>query len=81
LQFLVEAVTLCSVGGGVGLLLGQAAVFGMRFAKDTPFESAYIPSWAIVLAIVFSGSIGVIFGMFPAIKASRLDPIVALRHE
>jgi len=81
LQFLVEAVTLCSVGGGIGLLLGQAAVFGMRFAKDTPFESAYIPSWAIVLAVVFSGSIGVIFGMFPAIKAARLNPIDALRHE
>jgi putative ABC transport system permease protein len=81
LQFLVEAVVLCLVGGLVGLAIGQGMVFGLRAIPDSPMKGAFIPPWAVALAIGFSAGTGVIFGMFPAIKAARLDPIEALRHE
>jgi putative ABC transport system permease protein len=80
-QFLVEAVVLCVVGGLVGLAIGQLLVFAMKAIPDSPVKDAFIPSWAVVLALSFSAGTGLIFGMFPAIKASRLDPIDALRHE
>ncbi|MBM4107922.1 MAG: FtsX-like permease family protein [Phycisphaerae bacterium] len=81
IQFLVEAVVLCLVGAGVGLLLGNGAVLAMRMAKDSPLEAAQTPMWAIVVSAAFAAATGVIFGMFPAIKAARLNPIDALRHE
>lgn len=81
MQFLVEAIVLCVAGGIVGLALGQALTLGLQNMPDTPLENAYIPGWAVTLAFVFSAAVGVIFGMFPAIKAARLDPIEALRHE
>ncbi len=79
-QFLVEAVVLCAVGGLIGLILGQAMTLGLRSAVDQ-LKDAAVPPWAIALAFFFSAGVGVIFGMFPAVKASRLDPIEALRHE
>jgi putative ABC transport system permease protein len=81
IQFLIEAITLCLVGGAIGLLLGQLAVLGMRLIPKSPMEGAEIPAWAVILAVAFSAITGVIFGMGPAIKAARLDPIEALRHE
>ncbi len=79
-QFLVEAIILCFVGGLVGVGVGELLTLGIA-AINPLLEKTYIPFWAIVLSFGFAGSVGVCFGMFPAIKAARLDPIEALRHE
>jgi len=80
LQFLVEAVTLCVVGGLIGLAIGQGGILALRAAVDWMSEASVPPS-VIAGAIAVTGATGVIFGMFPAIKAARLNPIDALRHE
>jgi putative ABC transport system permease protein len=78
LQFLIEAVVLSVFGGIVGILLGLgAAVAGSRIMNIPFFPNIEI----IVIAVLFSGAVGVVFGYFPARKAARLDPIDALRHE
>ena len=81
LQFLVEAVILCFLGGLLGVLGGQAMTSALAKIPNAHLDKAYIPMWAIGLAFGFSAAVGIIFGMFPAIKAARLDPIDALRHE
>ncbi len=86
LQFLIEAVILCLMGGLLGLILGQLSVLGMQAGGRgnealKALATAEIPPSAIVLSFGFSAAVGVIFGMWPAIKAARLDPIEALRHE
>jgi len=82
LQFLVEAITLCLVGCAVGPVIGLLIVMAMQMApEDSPVHKSEAPMWSIILSVAFSASTGVIFGMFPAIKAARLDPIDALRHE
>jgi putative ABC transport system permease protein len=81
LQFLVEAVVLCIIGGLVGLLIGKLLVTAIKFVPNFPLESISIPSWAVILSLSFSAGVGILFGMFPAIKASLLNPINALRHE
>jgi putative ABC transport system permease protein len=81
LQFLVEAVVLCLMGGLVGLLGGQGLASIMAAIPGAKLEKASIPLWAVGLSFGFSALVGLIFGMFPAIKAARLDPIEALRHE
>ncbi|MBC02298.1 MAG: hypothetical protein CMJ34_03195 [Phycisphaerae bacterium] len=81
MQFLLEAVVLCLVGGAVGVLIGEILAIGLTFIPDAGLDQAHVPLWAIIMSFSFSAAVGVIFGMFPAIKASRLDPIEALRHE
>ena len=81
LQFLVEAVMLCFFGGMIGLLGGQGLTTLVRSIPAAHLEKAYIPAWAVALSFGFAAAVGLIFGMFPAIKAARLDPIEALRHE
>jgi len=81
LQFLVESVMLCLLGGLIGVLVGQALVSFVASFPTAKLDKSYIPFWAILLAFGFSATVGLVFGMFPAIKASRLDPIEALRHE
>ena len=78
LQFLLEAVVLSLLGGLIGL--GQGLAFLLTIPEHG-LQSASIPSWAVALAVAFSAGTGVIFGFFPAMKAARLDPIEALRHE
>jgi putative ABC transport system permease protein len=81
LQFLVEAVVLCLFGGLLGVAIGQAMTSMIAKIPNAGLDMAYIPLWAIGLSFGFAGGVGVFFGMFPAIKAARLDPIEALRHE
>ncbi len=81
LQFLVEAVVLCLFGGVVGLMLAQLLTYGITKIPNANLEMAYIPFRAVVISFGFSAVVGVFFGFFPALKAARLDPIVALRHE
>jgi putative ABC transport system permease protein len=79
-QFLIEAVVLCLTGGLVGVGIGQCLT--SIIARINPvLEKTHIPLWAIALSFGFAGCVGIFFGMFPAIKAARLDPIEALRHE
>jgi ABC-type antimicrobial peptide transport system permease subunit len=77
-QFLVEAVVLCILGGAIGILLGRCSSLLVRIIKHWPTE---LSVGAIIAAVAVSVSIGVIFGYYPAWKASRLDPIEALRYE
>jgi len=81
LQFLVEAVMLCLFGGLIGLGGGQLLTQAIASIPNANLDQAYIPLWAIGLSFGFSALVGVFFGMFPAVKAARLDPIEALRHE
>jgi putative ABC transport system permease protein len=76
-QFLLEAMTLTGTGGVLAILTGVALTFLIRALG---WYSA-VPLWSIVAGFVVSVSIGLFFGMWPAMKAARLDPIVALRHE
>ena len=78
MQFLVGAVVLPSSGGLFGILLGLGASFGLKNLLQVPF--VFNPGIAII-AFLFSAAVGVLFGYFPALKAARLDPIEALRHE
>jgi putative ABC transport system permease protein len=81
LQFLIEAVMICMVGGLMGLLIAQGMTSIMARIPQAQLHNASIPLWAIVLSFGFCALTGLAFGMFPAIKAARLDPIEALRHE
>ena len=78
-QFLLEAMTLTGAGGVLGILMGVTLSFLIRTL--VPSLPSVVPLWAVVMGFVASVSIGLFFGMWPAVKASRLDPIVALRHE
>ena len=80
-QFLIEAIVLCFFGGLVGVGFGQLLTKLLASFPKIQLDMAYIPLWAIGLSFAFAGTVGIFFGMFPAIKAARLDPIEALRHE
>jgi putative ABC transport system permease protein len=77
-QFLIEAMTLCGLGGAIGIAIAVVAALVFDRVFDTP---AYIQPQVAVLSLGFSALIGVFFGYYPALKASRLQPIDALRYE
>jgi ABC-type antimicrobial peptide transport system permease subunit len=77
-QFLVEAVVLCLVGGALGILLGHGGSHLVRLFLHWPVETSLT---AIIAAVLVSAAVGIVFGFYPAWKASLLDPIEALRYE
>jgi putative ABC transport system permease protein len=77
-QFLMEAAALTSVGGVLGILLGSSIGFLIHLISGFPVS---LPWWSFAIGLGFSASVGIFFGMYPALKASRLDPIEALRYE
>ena len=77
-QFLIEAVVLTAIGGLAGLAIGEVASLLMNKYSPLP---AYVPLWAIGVGVGISGAVGIIFGLWPAWKAARLNPIEALRWE
>jgi putative ABC transport system permease protein len=77
-QFLIEAVVLTGLGGLAGLIVGE--LFAFLINKYSPLP-AYVPIWAVGVGIGISAGVGIVFGLWPAWKAARLDPIEALRWE
>jgi putative ABC transport system permease protein len=77
-QFLTEAAVLTSVGGVLGIMLGSAIGFAVHLFTGFPIS---LPLWSFALGLGFSATVGIVFGMYPAIRAARLDPIEALRYE
>jgi ABC-type antimicrobial peptide transport system permease subunit len=77
-HFLTEAVILCLVGGAMGIAVGHGGSMLVRTLLRWPVETSPV---AIAAAVLVSASVGIAFGFYPAWKASRLDPIEALRYE
>ena len=77
-HFLVEAASLTLMGGTIGLLAGSAIAWSIAYFTPVPAE---VPLWSVVAAVLASAVTGIFFGMYPATKASRLDPVEALRYE
>jgi putative ABC transport system permease protein len=78
MQFMAEAVVLTSIGGVLGILFGSAIGLTVNLATGFPIS---LPWWSFALGLGFSATVGIVFGMIPAVRASRLDPIEALRYE
>ena len=86
LQFLVEAIAMCSIGGIIGIGLGVAAGHGManvavNIVKIVPEWPAVVSTEWMIISVAFSALIGIVFGVYPALKAAQLSPIEALRTE
>jgi len=75
-QFVIEAIVLSVLGGMAGIIVGAGGAMALK-----PWVPAEVSPWAVVLAFFFSAAVGVFFGVYPAYRASRLDPIEALRYE
>jgi putative ABC transport system permease protein len=77
-QFLIEAVVLTAIDGLLGLAIGELASILMNAYSPLP---AFVPAWAIVVGVGISAGVGIVFGLWPAWKAARMDPIESLRYE
>ncbi len=77
-QFLIEAIILTGAGGLVGIIIGSAIAMAIKLSTSLP---AAVSWWSVLLGLAVSAAVGLFFGIFPAQKAARLDPIVCLRYE
>lgn len=77
-QFLVEATMLTAAGGVIGVLLGASISWLVRAVAHLP---TYVSPWSVITGLLFSAAVGLFFGLYPAMRASRLDPVDSLRYE
>jgi putative ABC transport system permease protein len=77
-QFLMESVMLTAIGGAIGILLGASISWLVHAISPLP---TYVSLWSVVIGLLFSAAIGVFFGLYPAMRASKLDPVDSLRYE
>jgi len=77
-QFASEAVALSLLGGLIGVAIGFSLAFLGRWVLDFPTD---VPAWAVALSIAMSSGVGLLFGIYPAARAARLDPVEAMRAE
>ena len=77
-QFLIEAMMLTALGGAIGIALGGGVSWVVRALSPLP---TYVSPWSVVVGLLFSAVVGVFFGIYPALRASRLDPVDSLRYE
>ena len=77
-QFLIETVVLSTVGGLIGIALGVIIPWGITRLARMP---TVVPAYGIILSLCISVGVGIVFGLYPAVRAAKLDPIIALRHE
>ncbi len=75
-QFLLEALTLSMIGGAIGIILGLGGGFLLTLSFSLPYTLSLLP---VAIAFFVSAAVGIFFGLYPAINASKMDPIVALR--
>ena len=78
LQFLIESATMAIVGGAIGVLLGVGAAKVITLVVGFPTS---VQLWSVLLGLFMAGAVGIFFGVYPASKAAKLDPVVALRAE
>ena len=78
LQFIIEAITLCLIGGFIGVILGTSIYFLIAFLQEWPIV---FPLTAIIGSVTFSAMVGLFFGIWPARRAAKLDPAISLRYE
>ena len=78
LQFMIEASTLSTIGAAMGIALGAVAAFAIRTTTPMP---TYVAPWSIIVGVLIGAGVGIISGVYPASRASLLDPVAALRQE
>ena len=77
-QFMIEAVILSEIGGLIGIIIGLG--IGFLVKALTPVPTA-VPVWTVIIGLLFCSIVGIVFGVYPASKAAKMNPITALRYE